>query len=58
MPELLYKFTPDELRLVGQVQAKLMQTLQFIIDLHELKGNLTLAPDLSGFVEQQPGAKP
>jgi hypothetical protein len=49
--QIIYTFTPDELRMVQAIQSKLQQTFQFIMDLHQLQGPLTIDPEGKGFVQ-------
>jgi hypothetical protein len=46
----LYKFTPDELRVVLAAHQRYQQALGFVAELHGIRGNLTVAEDLSGFL--------
>jgi hypothetical protein len=46
----LYEFTPDEKRVITAAHARFEQSLSLVAELHNIKGNLTVADDFSGFV--------
>jgi hypothetical protein len=46
----LYKFTPDELRVVLAAHQRYQQVLGIVAELHGFRGDLTVAGDLSGFL--------
>ena len=56
--EHIHKFTEQERRIVEKRQAALMEAVMFIAEMHELKGQVTLAQDLSGIVNSTPQSPP
>lgn len=55
----LYKFTPDEQRVIIAAQQRLEITVSAIAELHHIKGNLIMAPDYSGLLAPDaPAAAP
>jgi hypothetical protein len=53
MSELVYQFTEDERRVVTAAFSRYLQVVQVIAELHQIQGAVSVAPDLSGFVQQK-----
>ena len=46
----LYQFTVDEQRIVLAAHQRFQQALSFVAELHQIRGNLVLADDMTGFL--------
>lgn len=51
MSPLIYQFTPDEQRFIKEAYQTYLNRLQFIIDCHQLKGQLAPSQDGQGIVD-------
>ena len=49
-----YAFTADEKRVILAAYERYMGVLHVIASLHGLAGNIAIAPDFSGFLEDRP----
>jgi hypothetical protein len=48
--KMVYEFTEAERRVIAQAQASYLQVVKVIAELHSLDGQLTVSPDLRGFI--------
>jgi hypothetical protein len=51
--ELIYQFTPDERRVIAAAFNRYLEVVRVIAELHQIQGAVSVAPDLSGFVQQK-----
>jgi hypothetical protein len=51
--ELIYQFTEDERRVIAAAFNRYLQVVQVIAELHQIQGTISVASDLSGFVQQK-----
>jgi flagellar biosynthesis/type III secretory pathway M-ring protein FliF/YscJ len=49
----VYTFTENERAYVQAAQAELLRRMRAVAEINEVRGNIAMAPDGSGFVEQQ-----
>ena len=56
--KIVYTFSDDEKRVVQEMYARYLSTLQVIANLHSITVQASITPDGSGFMVPDPEAKP
>lgn len=49
--KLKYTFTPEERALLERRFTPYLEAVKLLAELHGIQGNITVAPDMTGFVE-------